>query len=431
MNHHLLWQREYSQGMEENGSGRFPDMNTIRSIAQKKVYIKTYGCTYNEGDSRKLAAVLERQGCTLVNRPEEAEAVIVNTCTVIGATERKVLRQLRALRHRPLYVTGCMAMVQRDAILSACDPVVILPGEIQAAYAGAGHASAGPVGIVQVCRGCRGSCSYCVTRMARGPLVSADADEILCEIRALVGNGAVEIRLTGQDVSAWGADAGSDLGALLPKINELPGTFRVRVGMMNPATLSPIADRVAEAFGKERIFKFLHLPVQSGSDAVLERMGRGYTAAEALAIVKRFRAHCPGITLHTDIICGYPGETEEEFCETLELLSRMQPDKVNVTRYSPRPNTPASGEKDMPDRFKKERSRILRTCAEKIAKSRNEGWISREVPVLITEILRPGSSIGRTQYYQGVVVRGDLSPGTFRMVRLTGDRTYYFLGELV
>ncbi len=417
--------------MEENGTGCFPGKNTIRSISQKKVFIKTYGCTYNEGDSRKLAAVLERQGCTLVSRPEEAGAVIVNTCTVIGATERKVLRQLRDLHTCPLYVTGCMAVVQRDAILSVCDPVFILPEEIQAAYAGAGHAPAGPVGVVQVCRGCRGSCSYCITRMARGPMASADADEILRETRALVENGAVEIRLTGQDVSAWGADAGSHLGALLPKISGVPGMFRVRVGMMNPETLSPIRDRVAEAFVGEKIFKFLHLPVQSGSDAVLERMNRGYTGEGVMEIVKRFRSQCPGITLHTDIICGYPGETWEEFSETLDFLSRMQPDKVNVTRYSPRPKTPAAEEKDMPDRFKKERSRILRTCAEKIARSRNAAWLGREVPVLFTERPRAGSSMGRTPFYQGVVVRGDFSPGTVRMVRLTRDMTYYFLGEPV
>ncbi|OPX73372.1 MAG: coproporphyrinogen III oxidase [Methanoregulaceae archaeon PtaB.Bin152] len=431
VNPHLVCQREYSQELGMNGAGYLPGRNTIRSIVQKRVYIKTYGCTYNEGDSRKLAAVLEHQGCTLVSRPEEADAVIVNTCTVIGATERKVLRHLRALRSCPLYVTGCMATVQRDAILSACNPVFIHPGEIHAAYAEEGDVPAGPVGIVQVCQGCRGSCSYCITRMARGPLVSADTGAILGEVRALVRNGAVEIRLTGQDVSAWGTDIGSHLGALLQEISGVPGVFRVRVGMMNPATLSPIQETVAGAFAGEKIFKFLHLPVQSGSDTVLERMGRGYTASEVLAIVKRFRAHCPGISLHTDLICGYPGETDEEFYETLGLLSRMQPDKVNITRYSPRPQTPAAREKDMPDRFKKERSRVLLTCAEKIAKSRNAAWVSREVPVLITEILRPGSAMGRTQYYQGVVVKGDLSPGTVRMVRLTEDRTYYFIGELV
>ncbi len=431
VNTHLLCQREYSKEMERNGTGHTPGKNVLRSITQKKVYIKTYGCTYNEGDSRKLAAVLKHQGCTLVSRLEDADAVIVNTCTVVGATERKVLKHLRSLRSYPLYVTGCMATVRRDAILSACDPVFIHPGEIQAAYAGEGDAPAGPVGIVQVCQGCRGSCSYCITRMARGPLVSADADEILGEVMALVQNGAVEIRLTGQDVSAWGADIGSHLGALLPRITDVPGMFRVRVGMMNPATLSPIAEIVAESFAGEKIFKFLHLPVQSGSDAVLKRMGRGYTAEEALAIVKTFRTHCPGISLHTDIICGYPGETEEEFCETLDLVFRMQPDKVNVTRYSPRPGTPAAGKKDMPDRYKKERSRTLLACAEKIAKSRNAAWISREVPVLITEVLRPGSAMGRTQYYQGVVVKGDFSPGTVRMVRLTKERTYYFIGEPV
>lgn len=429
MNPHLLWRRVYERGMEGSRDGHPPEQGVLRTIAQKKVYIKTFGCTYNEGDSRKIAAVLERQGCTLVSSPEEAGAVIVNTCTVIGATERKVQRELRSLRNHSLYVTGCMAVVQRDAILSACDPVIFHPDEIHASYAPPGCMPSGRVGIVQICRGCRGSCSYCITRRARGPLVSYGSDEILREVQSLAGQGAVEIRLCGQDVSAWGMDSGSNLGMLLAEIGEVPGNFRVRVGMMNPATLFPVMDQVAGAFGRERIFSFFHLPVQSGSDAVLERMGRGYTAARALAIVERFRTHCPGITLHTDVICGYPGETEEEFRETLAFLSRMQPDKVNVTRYSPRPKTPAARHKDMPDRFKKERSRILRAHAEKIARSRNEAWIGKEVLVLITEILRPGSSMGRTRQYQGVVVRGNHPPGSTMVVRLTGERTYYFIGE--
>ncbi|MCU0632402.1 MAG: MiaB/RimO family radical SAM methylthiotransferase [Methanolinea sp.] len=420
-----------SEYMGDSARDQPAEKSAIGSIKGRKVYIRTFGCTYNWGDSRKLGEILKHQGCTLVNSPDEAEVVIVNTCTVVGSTERKVLRELRSLRHHPLYVTGCMAVVQKDAILPACNPVLIHPEEIQSAYRGLGSIPPDTCGIVQACHGCRGSCSYCITRLARGPLMSAGREEILREVRALAGSGVVEIQLTGQDVSAWGMDAGSDLGALLREIHQVPGHFMVRVGMMNPATLHPVLDSVAGAFLGSRVFSMLHLPVQSGSDAVLERMNRGYTTDQVMSIVRRFRELSPEISLHTDIICGYPGETEEDFQETLALLTCMQPDKVNVTRYSPRPMTPAGREKDMPDRFKKERSRILRLHSEVIARARNAAWISRVVPVLITEHPRPGSSMGRTPHYQGVVVMGDLPPGTARKVRLIEDRTYYFVGEVV
>ena len=416
----------------KRGPGDWPDnADAIRGIRGKKVFIRTFGCTYNVAESQKLGHVLGEQQCTLVKDPGEAELAVVNTCTVIGATERKVIRALLELRHLPLYVTGCMAAVQRDLILSVCNPIFISPSDIQVAYRREGTVPGVPVGIVQICRGCRGSCSYCITRRARGALVSRSPAEIEREVKLLAERGAAEIPLTGQDVSSWGADAGSDLGMLLARINTIPGTFMVRVGMMNPATLYPIRESVAGAYLGERIFSMLHLPIQSGSDAILERMGRGYGTDQVIRIVRGFRELHPDISLHTDIICGFPGETEEDFEETLAVLHLVQPDKVNITRYSQRPGTPAEREKDMPDRFKKERSRVLRIHSERIARQRNAAWVSREVPVIFTEHPRAGSSMGRTPNYQGVVVPEHCKPGTVGTVRLTEDRVYYFLGELV
>jgi len=416
----------------EKGSGDHTcKTSVIGGIKWKKVYIRTFGCTYNLADSQKLGQVLEHQQCTIVNDPDQADVVIVNTCTVIGSTERKVLREIRALCHLTLYVTGCMAVVQKDVILSVCNARFIHPEEIQAAYREVGTFARRPVGILQACHGCRGSCSYCITRQARGPLVSGGREEIVRQVRGMAGQGVVEIQLTGQDVSAWGMDTGSELGVLLSDINCIPGNFMVRVGMMNPATLYPIQESVAGAFRGSKVFSMIHLPVQSGSDAILGMMKRGYKRDQVLAIVGRFRELCPDISLYTDVICGYPGETEEDFEKTIMLISLMQPDKVNITRYSQRPGTPASREKDMPDRFKKERSRALRIHAEAIARSKNASWLTREVPVLFTEHPRAGSSMGRTANYQGVVVQGHYVPGTVRMVRLTEDRIYYFLGDMV
>lgn len=416
--------------MHEDAEDRHPGTNLIGSIREKRVHIRTFGCTYNMGDTLKLREVLKHQQCTLVDDPRDADTVIVNTCMVIGATERKVLRQLRALRHHPLYVTGCMAVVGQETIKSACNASIIHPDEISAAYRKIGTIPVRSPGIVQVCHGCQGHCTYCITRKARGRLVSQGIEEIAGEIRALAGNGAVEIQLTGQDLSAWGADIGSDFGQLLSEINSIPGKFMIRVGMMNPATLYPVLDSIGSAFKGEKIFSLIHVPVQSGSDTVLGRMKRGYTCDKVIDLVRRFRTFIPDVSLHTDVICGYPGETEEDFVETLALLSRIQPDKVNITRFSPRPGTPASLEKDMPDRFKKERSRALRIHAEAIARQKNASLLGQEVQVVITEHPREGSSMGRTANYTGVVIPCYLEPGTVRNVRLVEDRIYYFLGEL-
>lgn len=408
-----------------------PETDVIGSIREKRVHIRTFGCTYNMGDTHKLGEVLKHQRCSLVDDPSDADVVIVNTCTVIGSTERKILRVLRSLRHHTLYVTGCMAVIRKDAILSESNAKVFLPEEIRAAYRRVGTVAGRPTGIVQACHGCRGSCSYCITKNARGRLVSCTMDEIVGQVRALTTQGAVEIQLTGQDLSTWGTDTGSDLGHLLSVINSIPGHYKVRVGMMNPATLYPIMDSVAGAFLGEKLFSLIHVPVQSGSERILSRMNRGYTREQVIDIVRRFRELIPEISLFTDVICGYPGETEEDFRETLALLSMIQPDKVNVTRYSPRPGTPAALEKDMPDRFKKERSRRLRIHAEAIARKNNVSLLGREIPVLFTEHPREGSSMGRTANYTGVVVPGHLEPGTVRVVRLIQDRIYYFLGEMV
>jgi len=408
-----------------------PETDVIGSIREKRVYIRTYGCTYNTGDTQKLEEVLKHQRCSLVDDPADADVVIVNTCTVIGLTERKILRELRILQNHPLYVTGCMAVVSKEVILSQSNARVFPPEEIRAAYRRIGTVTGRPIGIVQVCHGCRGACSYCITKNARGWLTSYAVEEIARQIQALVMQGAVEIQMTGQDLSAWGMDIGLNLGHLLSEINSIPGHYRVRVGMMNPATLHPIMDSVAGAFVGQKVFSLIHIPVQSGSDEILSRMNRGYTREKVIDIVRRFREHIPDLSLFTDVICGYPGETEEDFLETLGLLSVLQPDKVNVTRYSRRSGTSAALEKDMPDRFKKERSRILRIHAEAIARKKNACLIGREIPVLFTEHPRKGSSMGRTAQYTGVVVPGHHEPGTIKRVRLTEDRIYYFLGEIV
>ncbi|WP_434220825.1 MiaB/RimO family radical SAM methylthiotransferase [Methanoculleus oceani] len=392
--------------------------------------MESYGCTYNHADTRRLEAILERLDCTLTG-PDEADTVIVNTCTVIGATERKMLRRLAAFADRDLYVTGCMPLVQMELIRSVCTPHVIHPAEIHERSRGVGTPGPGAVGVVQVASGCVGRCSYCITRLARGQLESTPPEAILDAVRDLVASGAYEIQLTGQDVAAWGLDRNETLPDLLKEIAEIPGRFAVRLGMMHPASVLGILGPLVDAYENEKVFRFLHLPVQSGSDAVLERMQRGYRAADIVRIVDACRERYPDMMVSSDFITGFPGETDEEFCRTLELLERAAFVKVNITRYSRRLGTPAAALKDLPERIRKDRSRVLLVEANRIYDRYNECWIGRETPVVATEKNAPGSTVCRNPCYLNVVVEEDLPFGFSGSAVITENRRHYVIGKLI
>ena len=403
---------------------------TIDSLQGKSVYIESYGCTYNHADARRLETILESLGCRLTG-PDEADAVIINTCTVIEATERKMLRRLEGFADRDLYVTGCMPLVQIDLIKSVCTPRIIHPDEIQERAGGVGSPGAGAIGVVQVASGCVGRCSYCITRLARGGLRSAPPEDILDAARSLVASGAFEIQLTGQDVAAWGIDRGESLPDLLQEIAGIPGKFAVRLGMMHPASVHRILDPLIDAYASPKIFKFLHLPVQSGSDAVLDRMKRRYHATDVIEIVDSFRERYPDMMISSDFITGFPGETDEEFEQTLDLLRRAAFVKVNITRYSRRPGTPAAALKDLPERIRKDRSRRLLGEANRIYDTYNERWIGRETAIVATEKNMPGSTVCRNPSYLNVIIKEDLPFGFSGRAVITENRRHYVIGKLL
>jgi MiaB-like tRNA modifying enzyme len=422
--------------MESAGAGDRDEKNEgaqdlPEALRGRSVYIETYGCRYNFGDTAKLVEILRHHGGTVVENPDEAEAVIVNTCTVVGPSERRMLRRLAGFRDKDLYVTGCMPNIQRDAIFAICSPTIIHPDTIHDLYRSVGSVAKGSIGIVQLAQGCAGSCTYCITRFARGPLKSIPADEIHKQVWAFVTAGAYEIQLTAQDVSSWGMDTGDSLPELLVALDRIPGNHRIRVGMMNPATVKRQTGDLIDAFAGEHIFKFIHLPVQSGSDTVLARMGRGYTVAEFREIVRSFRERYPKITVATDMIVGFCGETEADFSASLDLIRQVKPAKVNVTRYSRRPFTPLAREKDYPDHVKKDRSRTMNAVAEEMYTAVNAEQIGKTVPFMVTETLRKGSVMARSPEYTGIVIRENLSVGFSGDAVLRQDRKYFFIGERV
>ena len=411
--------------------GIIADINILEEFRDRRVLIETYGCRYNFGDTAKLVEILKSKGCIIVNSAERADAVIINTCTVVGPTERRMLRRLSFFREYDLYVMGCMPAVQREAIFAVCTPTVISSEIIHEAYRNIGTVAGGGVAIVQVAQGCVGTCTYCLTRKARGPLKSFSEDKIRTEIVAHKNAGTTEIQITAQDLGCWGRDIGKTLPALLHTLDDVPGRFMIRLGMMNPATVKGILDDLVDAFANDRIFKFIHLPVQSGSDTILERMGRQYTVADFEEIVAMFKKRYPEITLVTDMIVGFPGETHEDFTESLDLIDRVRPNKVNITRYSRRPFTPASSEKDFPDWVKKDRSRIMNSRAEKVYVSLNEGYLENQVSFLVTETIKKGSVMARSPNYLGIVIDENLPVGYEGQAILKKDRKYFFTGQRV
>jgi MiaB-like tRNA modifying enzyme len=416
---------------QDTGRGNSTDIQVLDTFRDRSVYIETYGCRYNFGDTAKLIEILKHKGSSFVDSAEAADAVIINTCTVVGPTERRMLRRLSRFRDYDLYVTGCMPEVQRDAIFAVCTPTILPSETIHKEYQSVRTVGGGGVAIVQVAQGCLGRCTYCLTRIARGSLKSFPEEEIQAEILKHANTGTPEIQITAQDVSCWGRDIGKSLPDLLNGIGDLPGRFMIRVGMMNPATVKGILDDLVDAYASDRIFKFVHLPVQSGSDAILDQMGRGYTVADFEEIVAAFKNRFPKITLATDMIVGFPGETPEDFSESLELIERVRPNKVNITRYSQRPFTPLSSKEDFPEWVKKDRSRTMNSLAEKVYASINAGCLEKQVAFRVTETIKKGSVMARASNYLGIVINENLPVGYVGRAILKKDRKYFFIGQPV
>ncbi|MHC1566539.1 MAG: tRNA (N(6)-L-threonylcarbamoyladenosine(37)-C(2))-methylthiotransferase [Candidatus Syntropharchaeia archaeon] len=392
-----------------------------------RFYIETYGCTANQGDSKRIEAMLKKEGHEKVEMVENADVVIVNTCIVTKRTELNVIKRICQLKNKKLVVAGCMPAVFPELIFQNVGKVETIALEsLDNLF---DYESEGVIGTVNISRGCIGNCSYCIVKKARGDLLSYPPEKILRSVRALVERGVKEVRITAQDCSAYGLDIGRRFPELLEMLCDIEGNFRIRVGMMNPSTIKEILDDLIDVFENEKVFKFLHAPVQSGSNRVLKKMRRDYTVEEFVEIVDSFRRRFDEITISTDFIVGFPTETEEDFEESLNLLRRIEAEKVNITRFSRRPGTEAAKMKDILERIKKERSRKFTRLYHEIAEEKNRRLIGKKLHVLITERGKKRGVIGRDSAYRNVVIGEDLSLGSEVEVVVTGARSTYLIGN--
>ena len=424
-------------------------------MVERRIYLETHGCTMNRADSEAMLRILKESGFERTNFPEEADLIILNTCNVKQPTEQRMLSRTRALSllNKPLIITGCMAATQ-PALLRRYAAALIGPKSIEVIGNVAKKVLKGKRSIevvedlssdkakmeripfskvsavIPVAEGCLGQCSYCITRFARGRLRSYPPDSILKTLRRRVNEGFKEIYLTAQDLGVYGWDIGTNIAKLLMTFKGIEGEFRVRVGMMNPYGVRTMVDELLESFSDTRIYKFFHIPVQSGSDRVLRLMKRSYGVKDFLEIVKCIRERYPISTIATDIIIGFPGETEDDFEQTVSLIRDVKPEVVNISKFGPRPGTEAAEMKKLPSKIVKERSRIVSELCAEMKLKRNEQLVGNEFNVLVTEKYKEKAQ-GRTDFYRPVLLDQEVELGSFYRVEIVDARSNYLIGRVI
>jgi tRNA-2-methylthio-N6-dimethylallyladenosine synthase len=428
----------------------------------KRVYIETYGCQMNVADSELMFGVLGRAGYTRADEPAEADVMLVNTCAVRDNAEQRVIGRMGELQRYKrqgdvLGVVGCMAQRLGPALLERVPRVDLVVGpdayrnlDQLIGMAAAGQRTSdtgfrewehyedvppvrekGPTAFVTVQRGCDYRCTFCIVPYTRGPERSRRLEDVVREVQALAAGGTSEVTLLGQTVNGY-HDGRHDFADLLRAVGGVDGIRRLRFTSPYPTDFTP---RVIEAMAETpAVCEHVHLPVQSGSDAVLRRMLRRYTRARYLEVVRDLRAAIPEITFSTDIIVGFPGETEAQFEDTLSLVTEADFDEAYTFKYSVREGTPAVRLRDhVADEVASARLDRLIELVRANARRKNVARVGQVHEVLVEHPARRGClMLGRTRTNQPVLLELPASAaGEYHACRLTGTTGSTFTGAVV
>jgi len=422
-----------------------------------RYYLWVSGCQMNGSDARRLAELLDASGMTAADRFEDADVAVLYSCSVRQSAEDRVHGQLGHLKsikaRKPemlLCVTGCMAGADQSELKQRYPFVDLfiaptemeqLPTRLLAAADGdapcvptsEGHSNRVTVSVgVTVIRGCDKYCSYCIVPYRRGRQQSRKAEEIVAEARGLLSRGAREIVLLGQTVDAWGRDLSpqSSLAALMRELATLPGLYRMRFLTSHP---NDFTDDLIEALASiPQLCADVNLPVQAGDDQLLRHMGRPYTVGQYLELIDRIRSSVPQTTLATDVIVGFPGETEQQFQNTLALLRHVEFETVHVAAYSPRPGTAAARKMvdDVPAQDKKRRLQLIEEQQTEIAARKNALLKGSRVEVLV-ERRSKGKWTGRTRSNRLVFFESELKlRGELVEIEVEGSGAWSLRGRL-
>lgn len=418
-----------------------------------KIFVEAYGCSASFADSEMISGLIQNGGHTLVDDSSQSDLNVVVTCSVKDATANKMIHRIKSLKAKPLIVAGCLPKAEKETVEKFTENASLLgpnslgqtlqvinstlKGRKEIALEDSDLSKVGlpkvrlnpAVGIVEIASGCMSECTFCQTKLSKGDLVSYRLGDIVRQVKTEINDGCKEIWLTSTDNGCYGFDIGTDLPSLVNAVAEIPEDFMLRVGMMNPMYMPRIKEELVKSFDNDKVFKFLHVPVQSGSDQVLHDMKRGHTANTYREIVQKVRERFENFTISTDIIVGFPSETKEDFEKTVRLIEETKPEVVNLSRYSARPGTEAAEWEQIDVSEVKRRSKKIFEQISKITLENNQKWIGWTGKVLFDEETDEGIK-GRNYAYKPIFVKDSADIGQSSTVEITGATVSSLVGRI-
>ena len=419
-----------------------------------KIFVEAYGCSASFADSEMISGLILNGGDhTLTDNAIDSDLNIIVTCSVKDSTANKMMYRINSLKSKPLIVAGCLPKAEKETVEKYSENASLLgpnslgktvqvinstlKGRKQIALEDTDLSKIGlpkvrlnpTVGILEIASGCMSECTFCQTKLAKGDLSSYRLGDIVRQVQTEIKEGCKEVWLTSTDNGCYGLDIGTDLPSLINAVTEIPEDFMIRVGMMNPMYMPRIKEKLIESFDSEKVFKFLHVPVQSGSDKVLNDMKRGHTSGTFKEMVNKVKARFGDFTISTDIIVGFPSETEEEFQRTISLLNETKPDVVNLSKYSARPGTDAAKMVQIDAAEIKRRSKVIFEQISKLSMKSNQKWIGWKGRVLFDEMTDTGIK-GRNFAYKPITVTDDVGIGQSHIVEITDATVKRLIGKI-
>ena len=417
-----------------------------------KIWVEAYGCSASFADSEMISGLILNGGHTLAKNTSDSDLNLIVTCSVKDATANKMVNRIKKLKSKPLIVAGCLPKAEKSTVekfgphASLLGPNSIgktldvisstLKGKKRIELEDSDVTKVGlpkvrlnpVVGIVEIASGCMSECTFCQTKLSKGDLRSYRIGDIVRQVKYDIDNDCKEVWLSSTDNGCYGFDIGTDLPRLVNAVSEIERDFMIRIGMMNPMYMPRIRDGLLRSFENTKVFKFLHIPVQSGSNRILKEMKRGHTAQVFRDTSDKFRKKFGKFTISTDIIVGFPFESDGEFEETVDLIKETRPDVINLSRYSARPGTKAAKMTQLDVSEVKRRSKIVYELAKNISNERNAEWVGWGGEVLFDES-SDGVIKGRNFAYKPVVVDEDVKLGQKIKVEIIKATSYGLYGK--
>lgn len=424
------------------------------------IYFETYGCTANYNSTEIMKGLLVSSGLNITSDIKRADIVIINSCIVKEPTEEKIRRRISDIlkQEKKVIVSGCMPRLKKDKLqkpnlyLIDTSQIKNLPNLIKDIYENNYQQEKylkqrreiklclpkipkeKYIGITQISEGCFGNCSYCATRFAKGQLYSYPKEKIIESVKKDLESGCKEIWLTSQDNASYGTDFEEKkplLHELINEITSLNHKFYLRIGMMNPDNILKFLPALIESYKNKKVFKFLHIPIQSGSNKILKKMNRNYKIEEVYYIIDKFREAFPEIHISTDVITGFPSETQEDHKKTLEAIKKIKPETINISKFWPRSGTKASEfEEQINSEIKKQRAIELAKLHKDICIENQKRFIDKEFRVLVDQKGFNNTFLARDENYKLFAVITDKKIlGKLLNIKVKKTTPHYLISE--